>query len=248
MENQEKQTEKKETREELLARIAQIPDKQDLTLVEKKHEYGDIYSFLFKPERPVHYAAGQYIHMLVHDLPEDVKPTHHFSIASAPSSDELVQFTTHVREGSAYKQAFAKLAPGDKVSIFKVKGDFIMPENVHTETVLIAGGIGITPFRAMMREEAHENCGRPITLVHVASDGYLFESELSQLPFSQHRIKREELDSYLTELAKEKKDATFFVSGPPPFVDALKEKLMTRGIPENRIKQDWFDGYENVTI
>ena len=239
---------KDETREEFLKRVGTYPDKRDLTLVEKKHEYGDVYSFIFKLERPVHYAAGQYIHMLVHGLPDDVKPTHHFSIASAPSSDELLQFTTHVREGSAYKQALGKLQAGGTVSMYKVKGDFVLPEDIGKEIVLIAGGVGMTPFRSMMREEVHEGCGRTITLVHVSNDAYLYEGELSALPFSQHRIKREELDAYLTELAKEKKDAVFFVSGPPPFVDALKEKLMGQHIPEANIKQDWFDGYEDVEI
>lgn len=234
-----------ETREEFYARIEKYPDKQDITFVEKRHEYGDVYSFVFRPGHNVDFVPGQFVHLVIHDLPiEAGEPVRYLSIASAPS-DKNLQFTTHVRKESRHKQKLGSLKEGDKETIYKIKGEFVLPENRTTPVVLLAGGIGITPYRSMMREEAHRQSKRDLSLVHVSDGEYLFERELSELPFSQHRIGREQIDDYIKTLFKEKEGALFYVSGPPGFVDAMKEKFLAFGIKEENIKQDWFDGYED---
>jgi len=172
------------------------------------------------------------------------KPVRYFSVASAPS-DENLQFTTHVREKSLHKQKLYSLKEGEAETIYNVKGKFVLPEEIGKSVILVAGGIGITPFRSMMREEAHGKSNRDITLVHVSDNEYLFEKELSEFPFSQHRIGRKELHSYLETFYKEKENGIFYVSGPPVFVDTMKEDLLKIGVSDDNIKQDWFDGYDD---
>lgn len=239
---------KEETREEFYARIQTYDDKQDIILVEKKHEYADVYSFIFKPQHQVDFTPGYYAHVVIHDLPKSAGgPVRYLSIASAPS-DGVLQFTTHVRDESAHKQKLGKLKIGDFETIYKVKGDFVLPKDQSRSVVLVAGGIGITPFRSMLREEAHNLSSRDITLVHVSDKEYLFEKELREFSFSQFRIKRDEINAYMETLYKEKTNAVFYASGPPGFVDAMKELLEKIGVKKENIKQDWFDNYDDSYV
>ncbi len=240
--------EKQETREEFYQRIEQYTDKQDITLIEKKHEFIDVYSFVFKPSHKVDFVPGQFAHVVIHRLPENAgKPVRYLSIASAPSDNEL-QFTTHMRKQSLHKQKLGELKLGETETIYNVKGEFVLPADASKPVILVAGGIGITPFRSMMREESHNNSKRDITLVHVSDNEYLFERELSELSFSQHRIGRDKIRAYTETLYKEKEDAIFYVSGPPGFVDATKETLTMMSVSEDSIKQDWFDKYDDSYV
>lgn len=240
--------EKQETREEFYQRIEKYTDKQDITLIEKKCEFGDVHSFLFKSSHKVDFVPGQFAHVVIRGLPESAgKPVRYLSLASAPSDAEL-QFTTHVRKRSLHKQKLDELKLGETETIYNIKGEFVLPRDASKPVILVACGIGITPFRSMMREESHNNSKRDITLVHVSDNKYLFERELSELPFSQHRIRRDEIQSYIETLYKKKEDAIFYVSGPPGFVDAIKEDLLKIGIKEENIKQDWFDNYDDSYV
>ena len=234
-----------ESREDFYKRIDSYPDKLDLALTEKRHEFGDIYSFIFEPERAVSFTPGMYAHVALRDFPEEFgKPVREFSIASAPS-ESYVQFTMHIRNESPYKQRMNDLALGDMISMYKIKGNFVLPEDTHKDVVLIAGGIGITPFHSMMREESKAVSPRKLTLVHVGRDDFLFEDILSKMPFKQHRTMRDNIPSTLDNLTKMKSDSAYYVAGPPGFVDALKEELSKRGIADGNIYLDWFDNYDD---
>lgn len=231
--------------EELQKKIATYPDTQILTLLKKQHEYGDVHTFIFRPTKSVLFTAGMFAHVFVDGiLPTTAKPVRDLSIASAPSDGD-VEFTTHIRKESPFKQKLGSLKEGDTITIFNIKGEFILPPQGTTPIVLIAGGIGITPYRSILRDVAQKHEERDITLVHISDGDFLYEEEFSTLPFPQHRISRNDLASYLSVITKEKPNALFYVSGPPPFVDSMKEKLMRLNISEQHIKQDWFDGYEN---
>lgn len=233
-----------ETRTEFTERIKKYPDLQDITFVRKEAEFGDVHTLVFKPEHKVHFMPGYYVHLVLWPLPDEIgKPVIYLSISSKPSNPEL-RFTTHLRE-SDFKNVLSNLEEGDKLSIYKIKGDFVLPDDTTKSVVLLAGGIGITPFRSMLLDEFEKDSPRDLTLIHVSDTKYCYEDELSKLPYAQNRINREQIDDALAKHVKEKPKAKYYVSGPPGFVDALKEKLENLGIPEENIKQDWFDGYDN---
>lgn len=215
----------------------------ELTFIRKKHEYGDVYSFEFSSPTPVDFTPGQFGNFLLygHDTSEK-NVTRKFSFTNLPG--ENVSITTHVREKSSFKQELGALKEGDPFILFQVKGTFVLPEPLEQPIVLVAAGIGITPIHSMLK--AHAGKDEDITLVHVSDGDYLFEEELAALPFSQFRITSKEINAYLETLHKEKRDAKFYVSGPPGFVDVMKEVLQKLGVEEKNIKQDWFDGYEDL--
>lgn len=222
------------------------PDQQTLTLIKKMHEYDDVYSFSFSVEQPVEFTPGMYAHVRLPDGDEGQR-TRELSIASAPSEPH-VQFTVHLWEGSPYKRKLAELREGDSVEIFKIKGDFVLPEDENADVVLIAGGIGVTPLRSMLIETNHTDRAVKPVFIHVARGEYLFEKELSNLPNEQYRISREQIDATVSKITNEHPDATYYVSGPPGFVRGMLEALREQRVPEEHLVTDEFTGYEEVEV
>jgi len=103
--------------------------------------------FSFEPARPVRFLPGQYMEL---DLPQ-AKPDGKgrrrvFSLMGGPGG-RLVKFGVRT-DGplSAAKEALLALRPGDEVAATTVGGDFVLPRDPHRPVLLIAAGIGITPF------------------------------------------------------------------------------------------------------
>jgi ferredoxin-NADP reductase len=181
-----------------------------LTLREKFPEHGDVWSFRFASETPLAFLPGQYVHLKLLD-PALEKSVHHMSLASAPG-DPLLQFTMHMRADSPYKRSLAALDTGGSAALFKVKGEFTLPE-AYRPVVLIAGGVGVTPYRAMLRHVAQTGRSLPATLLHVDRGPHLFAAELAVLPARQHRIGRGELDAQLVLAAAAQPDALYYAAG-----------------------------------
>lgn len=225
--------------------MPQHPDQQTVILCEKKHEYGDVWTFVFEKEKPFIFTAGMYAHMRVPDLPEGVKAVRDLSIASAPSEEKLM-FSVHVREESPFKQKLHSLKIGESVEIFKIKGSFTLSEKESTPVVLVAGGIGITPYRSMLIESSLCEKVNDLTLLHVANGGYLYQEELSKLPYQAHHTTSAECGEILHTLIENKLGADFYVSGPTGFVESIVQKITAGGVSEEHIHTDLFHGYETI--
>ena len=117
--------------------------------------------------------------------------------------------------------------------------------------VFIAGGIGITPFRAILKESVH--AGKPLraALLYANRDKVAaYKKELEAMAqrnpsFKIHYlVSPQRIDSKtIKELIPDLKKPRFYVSGPEPMVESVGKMLRQVGIPKKRIKQDWFPGY-----
>ncbi|HEX8931701.1 MAG TPA: FAD-dependent oxidoreductase, partial [Patescibacteria group bacterium] len=119
------------------------------------------------------------------------------------------------------------------------------------EYVFMAGGIGITPFRAMLKQLEHE--GKPInvTLLYANRDkNIVYKDELELIAqtnlnfkihyiFSPEHLDEAKIRAFIPDLQK----PLFYVSGPEPMVDQLGELLKKMGIAEEQLQQDWFPNY-----
>ncbi len=212
----------------------------DATLLEKIHEYDEVYSFKFSKDKDISFVPGYYTHLLVGEPhPDNV---HKMSLASSPSEDFLL-FSMDTQSQSTFKKAFLLLKPGDTVQLFKTKGVSILPEGTDRSIYLIAGGIGVSPYRSMMLDVIGKDSGHKLELVHVARSDFLFEDTLEDLPFSQKRIRSKDLNQELDGLVAKEPAAYFFVSGSERFVDGTIEYLRSKGIADDSIVLDRFDGY-----
>jgi ferredoxin-NADP reductase len=122
----------------------------------------------FRFARPEGFAfkAGQAINLGLIDPPEtDAKgDSRTFSVASAPHED-TVQVATRMRD-TAFKRVLGALAIGTPVKLRGPMGNFVLPDDAAQPVVLLAGGIGITPFMSMLRHEDHTSSKRPRVLFY----------------------------------------------------------------------------------
>lgn len=222
-----------------------------LTLLEKKNEFPDVVTFIFQPAEKVTWKAGQYFHYVLHHLPTDDRGSDRwFTIASAPF-EEHIQITTRFSEkGSSFKKKLQSLEIGKKIEVTDVVGKFVI-EDPSQEYVFIAGGIGITPFRSIVKQLDHDKQPINVTLLYANRDqNIVFKDELEEIAsrnsnFTIHYVFSPERvdEAKIKELVPDFVNKIFYVSGPEPMVDAMGELLKTMGIAEENLKQDWFPGY-----
>ena len=75
-----------------------------------------------------------------------------FLIASAPREKHVMLTTRFAPKSSSFKKALKNLGPGDAIEAYDLEGDFVVDDSEKT-FVFVAGGIGITPFRAILRSK-----------------------------------------------------------------------------------------------
>ncbi len=233
-----------------------------IRLREIRPENTEVLSFIFDlGGQALSYIPGQYLYYTLDDLafPDDRGKQRHFTISSSPTEKGILMFTTRMR-GSGFKETLRHAGPGYELSCGTPMGQFVLPLD-QGQHVFIAGGIGITPFRSMLRCSADQGNPLRATLFyfnHSESD-IIFREELENIPGRLptfklvHVISRPEggwkgeqgkLEEAL--LRKYQKDLTgtvFWLSGPPPMVSSYAEILTEMGISQKVIHIDRFVGY-----
>ena len=112
------------------------------------------------------FKAGQFMDLTLIDPPEtDTEGnTRGFSINSAPEDPEL-PFTTRLRD-TAFKRVLQTMPLGTEIKVEGPFGNLTLHNNPSRPAVLLAGGIGITPFRSIVRRAAHEKLPHRIFLFY----------------------------------------------------------------------------------
>ena len=126
--------------------------------------------FSFRPERPVRFSAGQYLELhLPHSRTlgrADGKGRRRvFSLTSAPGSGLVTIGAGTAEPVSSAKRSLLALQPGDELTATTVGGDFVLPRS-KAPVLLIAAGIGITPFLAQLAAGAARD--RDAVLLYLA--------------------------------------------------------------------------------
>lgn len=224
-----------------------------LILAAKRPETPDVTSFLFRSEEPLSWQAGQFLqYTLPHPKSDDRGTKRYFTIASAPFEGH-VMLTTRFAGGrsSTFKRALRELPIDARVEVGTPAGDFTFPDP-DLPHVLIAGGIGITPFRAMLLDLDHRELPVNATVLYAnRTSDFVYQRELDALRrrrprlvvrdfVSPQHITKESITGMVPELGT----AVFLVSGPEPFVQAIERMLSEMGVPDTRLKRDYFPGYD----
>ena len=223
--------------------------KRELLFLESYKESKDVYTFLFEKEKDLSWKAGQ--HGLFRITHKKIKnPTRPFTVASAPT-ENIVKLTMKMNDSpSEFKQAMLELKQGMKISMAGPVGSFYLKDD--KPTILIAGGIGITPFRAMLKQIEAEGNGieKPIQLLYLDSEkSYLYKDELDGIANNTSIIITylDSKDDLHQEIGKfvdlYKNNGNYFIAGPKAMVDSISSHLQSGNISKRNIKKDAFYGY-----
>lgn len=210
----------------------------------------------------VEFRPGQYFWVELPDRGhEDEKGLRrHISVATSPTDRGVLGLCTRLRD-TAFKKTLAELAVGDEVDVEQPKGDYQLPEDTNREYVFVAGGIGITVFRSMLRYI--RDTGEPyrVTLVYSNRDreSTPFLDELIELERSlpgfrlvltmtdddgwEGETRYVAADLLRDHLGGDLGHYTYLVAGPPAMVESVVEQLASAGVPEDRVLPDRFSGY-----
>jgi ferredoxin-NADP reductase len=210
----------------------------------------------------VDFRPGQYFWVTLLDPPYDDEkgPKRHISVVTSPTERGVLGLATRIRD-SAFKRSLVELPEGAEVEVEQPKGSFVLPEETDRIYVFIAGGIGITVFRSMLRYIADKGLPHRVTLVYSNRDceSTAFYDELRELeaanpnldvvitmtedPGWEGETRRIDADMLRDHLGEELDSYTYLVAGPPAMVDGVAEALQGAGIPEDQVRPARFSGY-----
>jgi ferredoxin-NADP reductase len=210
----------------------------------------------------VDFRPGQYFFVTLLDPPyeDDKGPRRHISVVTSPTERGVLGLCTRLRD-TAFKRSLEELPLGAEVEVEPPKGKFVLPEDTSRPYVFVAGGIGITVFRSMLRYVADESLPYRITLVYsnrnVAETAFL--EELRELerrnpdfqlvltmtddPEWDGESRRIDADFFRDYLGEQLNDVTYLVAGPPGMVGAMKEALAEAGVAEEHVIAENYSGY-----
>ena len=210
----------------------------------------------------VDFTPGQYFWVTLLDPPYDDEkgPRRHITVVTSPNDRGVLGLATRLRD-SAFKRSLAELPVGAEVDVEQPKGNFLLPDDTSQDYVFIAGGIGITVFRSMLRYIAEENLPHRVTLVYSNRDreSTAFLDELQELeraipglrlvltmtddPDWDGETRRIDADMLRDHLGAELDAFTYLIAGPPPMVEAITGTLQEAGVPEDQVRPERFSGY-----
>lgn len=235
-----------------------------LTLKEKNPLCVDIYDYVFIPSQPVSFIPGQYLEWLLpHERIDARGNRRYFTIASSPT-EPYIHLGVKIPKDkkSSYKATLESMKEGDTLIASQLAGDFILPNDTTKKLVLIAGGIGITPFRSQIKYLVDRKEKRDIVLLYSASssDGFVYKDLLDDAKSigvravysitKQHNVPPKWNGSvgYITkdmikEVVPDYKERYYFISGPQSLVDSYKQILEELSISKRYITTDYFPGF-----
>lgn len=235
-----------------------------LTLKEKVQLAPSLYDFVFATDTGMKFRAGQYLEWThEHDKPDNRGNRRYFTIASSPTEEEIIMGVKFYDPPSSYKKSMLAMEPGDKMLAGQLAGDFTLPKNPKEKSVFIAGGIGVTPFRSMIKYLIDVNQPRDIVLFYsnkvisevVYTD--IFDqaveriglkvvyalSDVAQIPAGWQGKVGMVNAKMIADEVPDFKDRTFYISGPHGMVTAFESTLSGMGVSKSKIKVDFFPGF-----
>lgn len=239
-------------------------EKLILTLKEKVKTANDTFDFIFTKNRSFNFKAGQYMEWTFkHRDPDSRGNRRYFTVASSPTEENIHLGVKFYPEPSSFKNHLLELPVGGQIVAGGQAGDFVLPENKEQGLVFIAGGIGVTPFRSMIKYLVDLNEKRDVTLLYsnkkvediayknifdeaeqvlgvktiyfITAEGETLSGENMRKGFIDGEVIKKDILDY--------KNKIFYISGPHSMVSMFEKMLTDIGVPKKNIKTDFFPGF-----
>jgi len=234
-----------------------------LKLKRKSKIASNIVNFVFKPSQQLVFEPGQYMEFtLAHPKPDSRGNRRFFTLASSPTEENLHLGIRFYANSSSFKQALYRIDGRTQMIAGQIAGDFTLPQDPEQKLVFIAGGVGITPFRSMLKYLLDMKQPRDIVLFYAnrTADEIAYKDILSEaqtelgirvlytltnteaIPRNwRGRVGR--IDEHMIQKAvPDYKERTYYLSGPPDMVRAYEHILKNMRVKHDQIKKDFFPG------
>lgn len=241
------------------------PKEKLLLILKEKIRTGlNIIDFVFPLKKKFNFLPGQYMEWtLEHQGTDSRGNRRYFTIASSPTENTLRLGVKFYENGSSYKRAMQQMNRGLSIVASQLSGDFVLPKNKNRKLVFIAGGIGITPFRSIVRFLLDTNEKRDITLLYSnkLTDEVMYAdvfdlaqrnlgvkiiytlTDTDSIPKDwKGRIGRIDARMIADEIP-DYNERLFYLSGTHAMTTGLEKILKDIGISSSQIKIDFFPGY-----
>jgi len=209
------------------------------------------------PDWPGH-RAGQHVDVRL-TAEDGYQAERSYSIASAPEDTHLLLTVERLEDGEVSPYLTEVLRPGDELELRgPIGGYFAWDSSQGGPLLMVAGGSGVVPFRAMLRHWAAGGRKLPVRLLYssrtlgdviyrnefdrLAEEGAEVELTLTRQwpadwPGHRGRVDRD----LLAEVAwSPEREPLIYVCGPTAFVEAVAEALVDAGHQPGRIKTERF--------
>jgi ferredoxin-NADP reductase len=217
----------------------------------------NVRSFRFPRPTKLNYLPGQFFFITIKGNGKELKK--HFSFSSSPSEKNYIEFTKKLSD-SEFSSILKKLTTNDWVKIDAPYGKFTFIGE-HKKIALLAGGIGITPFRSISRYFTDKQLKTKITLIYGnrTEKDIVFKKEFEEMQKQNNNLKTvftinknnnnwKGVTGFINgEMIKKEiadyKERIFYLCGPPGMVKVLQRVISDLGISDNQIRVEYFTGY-----
>lgn len=225
-----------------------------LTLKSKILLAPDTYDFIFSASQKFNFTPGQYLEWTKSlSDPDSRGNRRYFTLSSSPTESDIRIGVKFYPSPSKFKQSLLSMQPGNEIIASQLAGDFVLPADSKQKLVFIAGGIGITPFRSMVKYLTDTKDNRTITIIYANKTaaeivyGDIFDQATSQIGlkviYNNTDTDGRLNEAKITATVPDFMARTFYLSGPRSLIVAFEDILRNLGIPQNHIKTDFFPGF-----
>ncbi len=225
----------------------------------------DTYDFIFFANEKLKFQPGQYLEWTLDPKGGDSRGNRrYFTVASSPTEENEVRIgVKFYPNGSTFKRHLLSMQKGDTIVASQLAGEFTLPRNKDKKLVFLAGGIGVTPFRSMLKYLISKEEKRDIVMLYSnkTPDDIAYQNIISEAqnkiglkniytvtdPLPPGTSWRGETGFVNSEMIKNKipdyLDRHFYLSGTHGMVVAFDKMLRDMGVRQSRIKKDFFPGF-----
>ena len=244
--------------------IVSPKEKLILELKEKIKIAPDIYDFIFSVNQKFSYKPGQYMEWTFrHNKPDGRGNRRYFTLASSPTENEIRVGIKFYENSSSFKKSMLATNPGSKIIASQLAGDFYLPNDLNKKFLFIAGGIGITPFRSIIKYLLDTNQKRDAVLFYAnkkASDIIyqdVFDKANEQLQIRTIYTLTDKAqippdwngkagyvdEQMIMQEVPDYKERVFYLSGRHSMVSSFEKTLSKIGVSKSQIITDFFPGF-----
>jgi ferredoxin-NADP reductase len=210
--------------------------------------------FTFETEEDLLFVPGQFVSLVSQNGEKTI--TRAYSIASPPAGNRFDLCLNLVEDGTFTPLLF-RMSPGDLVDYKGPYGVFVF-RNPLSDSIMVATGTGITPFRSMLQERLPKERERQFTLVFGArhEHGLLYKDEFEELGARYPNFRfvptltrpgggwtglSGRVHAHVEAELGARRDVDVYICGMAEMVNELRSALKEKGLDRKRIIVEKYD-------